>query len=93
MLVGTFGSEIFELEVDSITSQESKVARVSCHMKAHYSPNNTWTNEVWGLYVVGDLVFTCSDDATVRCWSIEKRMLESIASLNVFETSKSGSWA
>ena len=52
-------------------------------MKNHYSPNNSWTNEVWGLHVVGDLVFSCSDDATLRCWSVQERRLLAIASLNL----------
>ena len=55
-------------------------------MKCHYSPNNTWTNEVWGLAISGDLVFTCSDDATVRCWSLSKRKLMSSASLNIMDS-------
>jgi microtubule-associated protein-like 6 len=57
-------------------------------MKGHYSPNNSWTNEVWGLHVDGDLAFTCSDDATLRCWSIPKKKLLSIASLNLSGNSK-----
>jgi len=57
-------------------------------MKGHFSPNNSWTNEVWGLHVDGDLAFTCSDDATLRCWSIQNRTLESIASLNLIENTK-----
>lgn len=52
-------------------------------MQCHYSPNNTWTNEVWGLHVSGDYIFTCSDDATLRCWSIKNRKLLSSASLNI----------
>lgn len=52
-------------------------------LKCHFSPNNTWTNEVWGLHVVDDYIFTCSDDATVRCWSISRKKLLACESLNV----------
>lgn len=30
-----------------------------------------------------NIVFTCSDDATLRCWSIPKRKLLGCVSLNV----------
>lgn len=44
-------------------------------MKGHYTPNQKWTNEVWGLAVFkdGDRWCTCSDDATLRIWSVSKR--------------------
>ena len=44
-------------------------------MKGHYTPNQKWTNEVWGLGVFsdGDRYATCSDDATLRIWSNSKR--------------------
>jgi len=57
-------------------------------MKNHYSPNNSWTNEVWGLHVDGDVVYSCSDDATLRLWSIRERTLLAIASLNLVEDPK-----
>jgi hypothetical protein len=92
MLIGTFGSEIFELQSDKMTDSSPKF-RAVCHMKNHYSPNNSWTNEVWGLHVDGDFAFTCSDDATLRCWSIKDRILLAIASLNLMEDpKKQGSW-
>lgn len=52
-------------------------------LKCHYSPNNTWTNEVWGLHIHKDFIFTCSDDATLRCWSVQQKKLLSCTSLNV----------
>lgn len=45
-------------------------------MKAHYSPNPLWTNEVWGLDVFhkdSDRFLTCSDDATLRLYSSRQR--------------------
>ena len=44
-------------------------------MKGHYTPNQKWTNEIWGLAVFadGERWCTCSDDATLRIWSISKR--------------------
>jgi hypothetical protein len=92
MLVGTFGSEIFELQADSFTSKNIKIQNAVSHIKCHYSPNNSWTNEVWGLHVEGDLAFSCSDDATLRCWSISERRLLSIASLNLIEGPKKDGW-
>jgi WD40 repeat protein len=50
-------------------------------MSGHYSPNAKWTNEVWGLAIPGidgEHFTTCSDDATVRIWDLEKK--EEIAS-------------
>ena len=40
-------------------------------MVGHYTPNQKWLNEVWGLAVFSDneRYATCSDDGTVRIWS------------------------
>jgi len=43
-------------------------------MKGHFTPNDLWTNEVWGLDVFKleknkDLWLSCSDDATLRIYS------------------------
>jgi microtubule-associated protein-like 6 len=94
LLVGTFGSEIFEIDIPNITKAfeadkekkkypNTKSQGISKIVQCHYSPNNTWTNEVWGLAISSDLIFTCSDDATVRCWSLKNRKLLSSASLNI----------
>ena len=45
---------------------------------------------MWGLYVDGDYVFSCSDDATLRCWSIRDRRMLAIASLNLVENKGKG---
>lgn len=55
-------------------------------LKCHYSPNNTWTNQIWGLAIYDDYIFTCSDDATLRCWSIYNKKLLSCVSTNVYES-------
>jgi WD40 repeat protein len=84
LLVGTLGAEIYELNFDRIDSLATIKPFLGCTniVKGHYSPNNTWTNEVWGLHVHNDIVFTCADDATVRCWSISKRKQLSCVSNN-----------
>jgi microtubule-associated protein-like 6 len=42
-------------------------------MSGHYSPNFV-TNEVWGLSLYDeDNYITCSDDGTLRLWSISKK--------------------
>lgn len=42
-------------------------------MSGHYSPNSV-TNEVWGLALYDeDHYSTCSDDGTLRLWSITKK--------------------
>jgi hypothetical protein len=50
-----------------------KWAPVSRVLSGHYSPNLKWTNEVWGLTLCsdGETFITCSDDATVRKFSIK----------------------
>lgn len=50
-------------------------------MSGHYSPNAKWTNEVWGLAIPTEnnqQFVTCSDDATIRVWDLQKK--EEIAS-------------
>jgi WD40 repeat protein len=37
------------------------------------------------LHVKDDYILTCSDDATVRCWSISKKRLLSCSSTNVYK--------
>lgn len=87
MLVGTLASEIYEVQFDSGVYKEGtrKPNNVEVRMQGHYSPNNHWTNEVWGLCVdsKSNKFFTCSDDATVRCWDADKRMMMSLDSLNM----------
>jgi hypothetical protein len=86
-LVGTYGSEIYELssKYNSYklfnTLRDSKVTSGTKYtarelVKGHYTPNQKWTNEVWGLCVFkqdNDKWATCSDDGTLRIWSVSKR--------------------
>lgn len=68
LLVGTYGSEIYELS-GSVSSNKWTAKNL---MKGHYSPNHLWTNEVWGLEILhtdNDRFLTCSDDATLRVYS------------------------
>lgn len=69
---------------DSKVTSGSKFSNSREIMKGHYTPNQKWTNEVWGLGVFsdGDRYATCSDDATLRIWSISKRKLLKVARLD-----------
>lgn len=69
LLVGTYGSEIYEIAVPS--GENVKL------MSGHYTPSRgtTVTNEVWGLAVYPDNshYVTCSDDGTLRLWDFENK--------------------
>ena len=71
LVIGTFASEIFEVNLSS--------GEIKHLVKGHYAPSRgtAVTNEVWGLAVVNDSEFyTCSDDGTLRLWSLtEKKQL------------------
>ena len=67
LVVGTFGSEIFE--VDVATKEWRNIVR------GHYSPSKgiAVTNEVWGLAMLDEHTYaTCSDDATLRVWDTKE---------------------
>jgi WD40 repeat protein len=74
LLVGTYGSEIYELTTkDAAISATTKFTSRNL-MKGHYTPNQKWTNEVWGLDVFNTeehagVFLTTSDDGTLRIWS------------------------
>lgn len=77
ILVGTFGSEIYELETSNgeEINKDSEFAWKTL-VKGHYTPNPCWTNEVWGLAPLNtenDRYLTCSDDATLRLFSAKER--------------------
>lgn len=74
LLIGTSGGEIYELTTkDAKITPNSKFQQFKPLMKSHYSPNKKSLNEVWGLAVNPndqDQFYTCSDDGTLRAWSI-----------------------
>lgn len=74
MLLGTLASEIFEISFTGpLYKPNPKSTDSKRRMVGHYSPNNKWTNEVWGLCMdpQSNRFFTCSDDATIRCWDMK----------------------
>eukprot|EP01015_Nassula_variabilis_P006389 TRINITY_DN1486_c0_g1_i2.p1 TRINITY_DN1486_c0_g1~~TRINITY_DN1486_c0_g1_i2.p1 ORF type:complete len:351 (+),score=77.49 TRINITY_DN1486_c0_g1_i2:65-1117(+) len=90
LLVGTYGAEIYELSTkDAKISEDTKFA-VKELMKGHYTPQQKWTNEVWGLDVFkdGDRFASCSDDATLRIWSLSQRKILKWKNLNVDQNEK-----
>ena len=81
LLVGTLGSEIFELSIDAT---KKIVHKSVCHIQGHYSASKRWTNEVWGLAVHTDntTYVSCSDDATLRVWDLENRCIKKLIRLD-----------
>lgn len=83
LLVGTYGSEIWELLTkDAKITTSTKFTNPKNLMRGHYTPNKRTSNEVWGLATMSnenDLFATCSDDCTLRLWSItHKKMVKQI---------------
>jgi hypothetical protein len=55
-------------------------------MNGHYTPNQTWTNEVWGLATFPnnpDLYVTTADDATLRIWNSKEKKMVKWTTLNI----------
>ncbi|EAR94225.2 HELP domain protein (macronuclear) [Tetrahymena thermophila SB210] len=77
MIIGTYASEIYELNTkDAKITSTTKFAQPKSIVKGHYTPNKKWTNEVWGLSTNPqneDIFYTCSDDGTLRAWSISQK--------------------
>lgn len=75
LLIGTYGSEIYQLTSNGAYSENTAFSPALCFMNGHYTPNKQWTNEVWGLapFHKGDLYATSSDDGTLRVWSSLER--------------------
>lgn len=64
-------------------------------MRGHFTPNPLLTNEVWGLCVYqdnGDNFITCSDDATLRCYSTEQRKMIKYLDLSQDKKGKPIKW-
>jgi microtubule-associated protein-like 6 len=82
ILFGTYGSEIYEISTkDAKITSATKFGTPKELVKGHYTPNQQWTNEIWGLAVFkdGDRWATVSDDSTLRIWSIsQKKMIKGI---------------
>ena len=77
LVVGTAGSEIYKIEVQStggILKSKGPQA-VELLVSGHYAPKNKDTNEVWGLCAIPrtDKFVSVSDDGTLRVWSASKR--------------------
>jgi len=76
-VLGTYGSEIFLLQTkDAKIQKGTKFASCTSLMRGHYTPNQKWTNEVWGLETFPhdkDRFASCSDDGTLRIWSVKQR--------------------
>jgi WD40 repeat protein len=73
ILVGTFGSEIYELTTKDIKLNIQSKFNAKNIIRGHYCPNKTQLNEVWGLAIFpnnSDTFATCSDDGTLRLWSV-----------------------
>lgn len=73
IVVGTLGSEIYELSYNTPKISKDTVFTLKTEaMKGHFCPNLKWTNEVWGLDILRsdpNLFVTCSDDGTYRVWN------------------------
>jgi len=76
LIIGTYGSEIYETSFSGSISEKTNFSAASCFMSGHYTPNKQWTNEAWGLapfHKDPDQYVTCSDDGTLRIWSSKER--------------------
>ncbi|CAD8200325.1 unnamed protein product [Paramecium octaurelia] len=83
LLIGTLGSEIYQFSWDGGAINSQTDFQVTNLMRGHFCPNLKWTNEVWGLDIFQedqDKFVTCSDDGTVRVWSIADRKQVKIGS-------------
>jgi WD40 repeat protein len=74
LLVGTLGSEIYEVKLwkeggfgPGVSVLDFK--KFNC---GHYAPNQKWLNEVWGLAVHPNnkQILSCGDDGTLRVYHI-----------------------
>jgi WD40 repeat protein len=73
MIVATFGSEIYKIKLARKPDGGFSCSAIKQLLAGHYSPNGSWTNEVWGLDIDPknpDVYATVSDDSTLRVWSI-----------------------
>ena len=75
LLVGTLGSEIYELNIDPSSKTVHKVSAV---VKGHSSPQKGANTEMRGLAIFpsGNKCATVSEDATLRVWNLATRTQE-----------------
>ena len=79
LLIGTYGSEIYQSTFSGPISEKTSFSDATCFMTGHYTPNKQWTNEVWGLapFHKGDQYVSSSDDGTLRLYSaLERKQLK-----------------
>lgn len=81
LIIGTRGNEVYEYTFNPENGSKKFDHIIT---QGHYAPSKTWTNEVWGLSVFKnkDEYITCSDDATLRHWSIKEKKMLNVISLN-----------
>lgn len=77
LIIGTFGSEIYEVPIDL---EAKSIQKPVILMQGHYSPCKKTTNEIWGLAVFpdGQHYATVSDDSTLRIWNVADRKQEKL---------------
>lgn len=80
LLVGTLGSEIYELNIDPSSKTVHKVSAV---VKGHSSPQKGANTEMRGLAIFpcGNKCATVSEDGTLRVWNLATRRQEKMVLL------------
>ena len=78
LIVATYGSQIHELtnEGGTTIAAGTKFGQDKILMTGHYTPIQTWTNEIWGIEILkkdNDKFCSCGDDGTLRLYSIKER--------------------
>jgi microtubule-associated protein-like 6 len=85
----TAGGEIYEMVTkDAKLTTSTKFANPRRLISSHFAPNKKSTNELWGLTPFAndnDLIASCSDDGTLRVWSVQHKRLLRSTSINIDE--------
>jgi len=83
IIVGTAGCEILQASLSNTNAWEVLI-------RGHYGPCKKDTNEVWGLavYPDGDQYVSCSDDGTLRVWSVSKKKMLKMINLGLDDKGK-----
>jgi WD40 repeat protein len=85
LCVGLFSAEIYECSPKNIEKGDMSVQTV---LRSHYSHSTVWLNEVWGLERFNknsDLYLTCSQDGTLREFSVSKKQMTRGCRLDIDE--------